>query len=76
MTLLPPTDIEVITKRLNRPPNPVEEGCPLNRWSEYRSSSKHLHTFPLDDKRVVPQSWIELDWKKTTSTVEIVKLWR
>ena len=52
MPLLPPTNLETITKRLNRPPNPFEEDCFLNPWSEYRSSSKHLRTFPLDDKRV------------------------
>ncbi|MEA1907689.1 MAG: hypothetical protein U9N43_01465, partial [Euryarchaeota archaeon] len=42
MSLLPPTDLETITTRLNRPPNPVEEGCFLNLWSEhcsYRSSA-------------------------------------
>jgi phosphoribosylformylglycinamidine synthase len=76
MSLLPPTDLETTTKRLNLPQNPVEEGCFLNLWSEYRSSSKHLRTFPLDDERVVSRSGIEVDWKKTTSTVGIVKLWR
>ncbi|MEA1905820.1 MAG: hypothetical protein U9N12_02525, partial [Euryarchaeota archaeon] len=43
--MLPPTDLETIINRLNRPPNPVEEGCFLNLWSEhcsYRSSAKHL----------------------------------
>jgi phosphoribosylformylglycinamidine synthase len=56
MTLLPPTDLETITKRLNRPPNPVEEGCFLNLWSEhcsYRSSAKHLRTFPTEGDRVI-----------------------
>ena len=51
MSLLPPTDLETITKRLNRPPNPVEEGCFLNLRSEhcsYRSSAKHLRTFPTE----------------------------
>jgi len=55
MSLLPQTDLEIITRRLNRPPNPVEEGCFLNLWSEhcsYRSSAKHLRTFSLDGKRV------------------------
>ncbi|MEA3281130.1 MAG: hypothetical protein U9Q68_00985 [Euryarchaeota archaeon] len=45
MTLLPQTDVDVITKRLNRPPNPVEGGCSLNLWREHcshRSSAKHL----------------------------------
>jgi len=56
MSLLPQTDIDVITKRLNRPPNPVEEGCFLNLWSEhcsYRSSAKHLRTFPTEGDRVI-----------------------
>jgi phosphoribosylformylglycinamidine synthase len=56
MTLLPPTDLETITNRLNRPPNPVEEGCFLNLWSEhcsYRSSAKHLRTFPTEGERVL-----------------------
>jgi phosphoribosylformylglycinamidine synthase len=56
MSLLPQTDIDVITKRLNRPPNPVEEGCFLNLWSEhcsYRSSAKHLLTFPTVGDRVI-----------------------
>jgi len=56
MSLLPPTDLETITKRLNRPPNPVEEGCFLNLWSEhcsYRSSAKHLRTFPTVGERVI-----------------------
>ena len=56
MSLLPPTDLETITKRLNRPPNPVEVGCFLNLWSEhcsYRSSAKHLRTFPTDSFRVL-----------------------
>ncbi|HDJ37603.1 MAG TPA: phosphoribosylformylglycinamidine synthase subunit PurL [Methanosarcinales archaeon] len=56
MSLLPPTDLETITKRLNRPPNPVEEGCFLNLWSEhcsYRSSAKHLRTFPTESDRVI-----------------------
>ena len=56
MSLLPPTDLETITNRLNRPPNPVEEGCFLNLWSEhcsYRSSAKHLRTFPTVGERVI-----------------------
>ncbi len=56
MSLLPPTDLETITNRLNRPPNPVEEGCFLNLWSEhcsYRSSAKHLRTFPTESDRVI-----------------------
>ncbi len=56
MSILPPTDLETITTRLNRPPNPVEEGCFLNLWSEhcsYRSSAKHLRTFPSDSPRVI-----------------------
>ena len=56
MSLLPPTDLETITKRLGRPPNQVEEGCFLNLWSEhcsYRSSAKHLRTFPTDSPRVL-----------------------
>jgi len=55
MSLLPPTDLETITTRLNRPPNPVEEGCFLNLWSEhcsYRSSAKHLRTPPTVGDRV------------------------
>ncbi|MEA1863930.1 MAG: AIR synthase related protein, partial [Euryarchaeota archaeon] len=54
--MLPQTDLETITKRLNRPPNPVEEGCFLNLWSEhcsYRSSAKHLRTFPTESDRVI-----------------------
>ncbi|MEA1945027.1 MAG: phosphoribosylformylglycinamidine synthase subunit PurL [Euryarchaeota archaeon] len=41
---------------MNRPPNPVEEGCFLNLWSEhcsYRSSAKHLRTFPTESERVI-----------------------
>jgi len=56
MSLLPPTDLEIITKRLGRPPNQVEEGCFLNLWSEhcsYRSSAKHLRTFPTESERVI-----------------------
>ncbi len=56
MSILPPSDLEIITKRLNRPPNPVEEGCFLNLWSEhcsYRSSAKHLRTFPTEGDRVL-----------------------
>ncbi len=56
MSLLPQTDLETITRRLNRPPNPVEEGCFLNLWSEhcsYRSSAKHLRTFPTESERVI-----------------------
>ncbi len=56
MTLLPLTDLETITKRLGRVPNQVEEGCFLNLWSEhcsYRSSAKHLRTFPTEGDRVI-----------------------
>ena len=56
MSLLPQTDLETITTRLNRPPNLVEEGCFLNLWSEhcsYRSSAKHLRTFPTVSDRVI-----------------------
>ena len=56
MSLLPQTDLETITTRLNRPPNPVEEDCFLNLWSEhcsYRSSAKHLRTFPTVGDRVI-----------------------
>ncbi|MBA1342573.1 MAG: Phosphoribosylformylglycinamidine synthase subunit PurL [ANME-2 cluster archaeon] len=56
MSLLPPTDLETITKRLGRAPNQVEEGCFLNLWSEhcsYRSSAKHLRTFPTESERVI-----------------------
>lgn len=54
--MLPPTDLETITERLKRPPNPVEEGCFLNLWSEhcsYRSSAKHLRTLPAQSNRVI-----------------------
>ncbi len=49
---LAPSDLEIITERLGRSPKQVEEGCFLNLWSKHCSSSKHLRTFLLDDKRV------------------------
>jgi len=69
MSILPPTDLEIITERLGRPPNQVKECCFPNLWSEhcsYRSSSKHLRMFPPGGERAVSRSRIgSLIWAVT-----------
>ncbi|TGC11037.1 phosphoribosylformylglycinamidine synthase subunit PurL [Methanolobus halotolerans] len=54
--MLPENDLDIITKEMGRKPNPVEQGCFLNLWSEhcsYRSSAPLLKTFTTTGDRVV-----------------------
>ncbi|MGP8322105.1 MAG: phosphoribosylformylglycinamidine synthase subunit PurL [Methanosarcinaceae archaeon] len=54
--MLPEDDLNIITKEMGREPNPVEQGCFLNLWSEhcsYRSSAPLLKTFTSTGDRVV-----------------------
>lgn len=54
--MLPEDDLNIIIKEMGREPNPVEQGCFLNLWSEhcsYRSSAPLLKTFTSTGDRVV-----------------------
>ncbi|MGP8330043.1 MAG: phosphoribosylformylglycinamidine synthase subunit PurL [Methanosarcinaceae archaeon] len=54
--MLPEDDLNIIIKEMGREPNPVEQGCFLNLWSEhcsYRSSAPLLRTFTSTGDRVV-----------------------
>src|SRR5215217_6358389 len=53
---LKPEEYELIVRRLNREPNPVELGVFSVMWSEhcsYKSSRKHLGKFPVTGPRVI-----------------------
>ena len=53
---LKPEEYELIVRRLNREPNPVELGVFSVMWSEhcsYKSSRKHLGKFPTTGPRVI-----------------------
>ncbi|MDO8379087.1 phosphoribosylformylglycinamidine synthase subunit PurL [Phenylobacterium sp.] len=53
---LKPEEYDLIVKRLNREPNPVELGVFSVMWSEhcsYKSSRKHLGKFPTTGPRVI-----------------------
>ena len=53
---LKPEEYELIVRRLNREPNPVELGVFSVMWSEhcsYKSSRKHLAKFPTTGPRVI-----------------------
>src|SRR5450432_2438455 len=53
---LKPDEYEVIVRRLNREPNPLELGVFSVMWSEhcsYKSSRKHLAKFPTKGPRVI-----------------------
>ncbi|MES2033778.1 MAG: phosphoribosylformylglycinamidine synthase subunit PurL [Pseudomonadota bacterium] len=53
---LKPEEYELIVRRLNREPNPVELGVFSVMWSEhcsYKSSRKHLGKFPTKGPRVI-----------------------
>lgn len=54
--MLPDNDLKIITEQMGREPNPVEQGCFLNLWSEhcsYRSSAPLLKRFTTDGKKVI-----------------------
>ncbi len=54
--MLPEDDLNIITERMGREPNLVEQGCFLNLWSEhcsYRSSAPLLRTFTTTGDKVV-----------------------
>ena len=53
---LKPEEYDLIVRRLNREPNPVELGVFSVMWSEhcsYKSSRKHLGKFPTTGPRVI-----------------------
>jgi phosphoribosylformylglycinamidine synthase len=53
---LAPAEYELIVRRLNREPNPVELGVFSVMWSEhcsYKSSRRHLAKFPTKGPRVI-----------------------
>lgn len=54
--MLPENDLNIVTREMGREPNPVEQGCFLNLWSEhcsYRSSAPLLKTFTTTGDRVI-----------------------
>ncbi len=54
--MLPENDLKIITEKMGRKPNLVEQGCFLNLWSEhcsYRSSAPLLKTFTTAGDRVI-----------------------
>jgi phosphoribosylformylglycinamidine synthase len=54
--LLPESDFKLITEKMGREPNLVEQGCFLNLWSEhcsYRSSKLLLKTLPTKGANVI-----------------------
>jgi phosphoribosylformylglycinamidine synthase II len=54
--MLPEDDLKIVTEKMGREPNLVEQGCFLNLWSEhcsYRSSAPLLKTFTTTGDRVI-----------------------
>ncbi|WP_407354953.1 phosphoribosylformylglycinamidine synthase subunit PurL [Methanolobus sp. WCC5] len=54
--MLPEDDFKIITEKMGREPNLVEQGCFLNLWSEhcsYRSSAPLLRTFTTTGDKVI-----------------------
>lgn len=54
--MLPENDFKIVTEKMGREPNLVEQGCFLNLWSEhcsYRSSAPLLRTFTTTGERVI-----------------------
>ncbi|WP_340819564.1 phosphoribosylformylglycinamidine synthase subunit PurL [Methanolobus sp. WCC4] len=54
--MLPEEDLKIITEKMGREPNLVEQGCFLNLWSEhcsYRSSAPLLKTFTTTGDKVI-----------------------
>lgn len=54
--LIPESDFKLISERMGREPNTVEQGCFLNLWSEhcsYRSSGLLLKTLPTTGEDVI-----------------------
>jgi phosphoribosylformylglycinamidine synthase len=54
--MLPENDLKLITEKMGREPNIVEQGCFLNLWSEhcsYRSSGPLLKTFTTTGEKVI-----------------------
>ncbi|WP_094226650.1 phosphoribosylformylglycinamidine synthase subunit PurL [Methanolobus psychrotolerans] len=54
--MLPENDFKIITEKMGREPNLVEQGCFLNLWSEhcsYRSSAPLLKTFTTTGDKVI-----------------------
>ena len=54
--MLPENDLQIITEKMGREPNLVEQGCFLNLWSEhcsYRSSAPLLKTFTTTGEKVI-----------------------
>lgn len=54
--MLPEHDLKIITEKMGREPNLVEQGCFLNLWSEhcsYRSSAPLLKTFTTTGDKVI-----------------------
>lgn len=54
--MLPENDLKIVTEKMGREPNLVEQGCFLNLWSEhcsYRSSAPLLKTFTTTGERVI-----------------------
>jgi phosphoribosylformylglycinamidine synthase len=54
--MLPEDDLKIITEKMGREPNLVEQGCFLNLWSEhcsYRSSAPLLKTFTTTGDKVI-----------------------
>ncbi len=54
--MLPEDDLKIVTEKMGREPNLVEQGCFLNLWSEhcsYRSSAPLLKTFTTTGDKVI-----------------------
>ncbi|AEH61697.1 phosphoribosylformylglycinamidine synthase II [Methanosalsum zhilinae DSM 4017] len=54
--MLPEQDLKIITQKMGREPNLVEQGCFINLWSEhcsYRSSAPLLRTFTTSGNNVI-----------------------
>jgi phosphoribosylformylglycinamidine synthase len=54
--MLSENDFKIVTEKMGRGPNLVEQGCFLNLWSEhcsYRSSAPLLRTFTTTGERVI-----------------------
>ncbi|WP_300606702.1 phosphoribosylformylglycinamidine synthase subunit PurL [Methanohalophilus sp.] len=54
--MLPDDDLKIITEKMGRKPNLVEQGCFLNLWSEhcsYRSSAPLLKCFVTEGEKVI-----------------------
>lgn len=54
--MLSENDFKIVTEKMGREPNLVEQGCFLNLWSEhcsYRSSAPLLRTFTTTGERVI-----------------------